>query len=73
MTLPNIYDGAFLQKLLTAESNQIFSQKSSIIYVWHCLTYASEIWKKILPVFFSTSPVNKILFIKIPNKHFPSK
>ena len=42
-TLPNICDGAFLRKYLTHFSCQLFSQISSIIYVWQGSKCFSEL------------------------------
>ena len=41
-TQPNIYDGAVLQKWLTAKSLSIFSQKSSILDFSLGSKYATE-------------------------------
>ena len=40
--MSDIYNGAFLQKLLKAESSYLFFQKHFIRDVWQCSKYGSN-------------------------------
>ena len=58
-TTSNIYDSAFLRKLLTAKSRQLFTQKSSIKF--HKVTKQLHVWY---------SRVNRINSFVLKNRHF---
>ena len=45
--LENIYDGVFLQNLLTAKIHELFSQKSTISYVWQSRKHVSVLLAKL--------------------------